>query len=128
MPFYMTPDLPKDKIFVFGSNLRGVHGRGAAQTAAFVYGARPGAGAGPTGRAYAIPTKDWNIRTLPLQRIRKYVLDFLSYAKANPTLEFYVTPVGTGLAGYTAEEIAPMFQELPNCWYPKEWEQLLSRQ
>jgi len=126
MPFYDGPQLPKDKIFVFGSNLRGIHGKGAARTAALAYAARPGAGIGPTGRAYAIPTKDWNIQTLPLQRIRKYVLDFLSYAEANPLLEFWVTPVGTGLAGYKAEDIAPMFRQLPNCWYPKQWEALLS--
>jgi hypothetical protein len=117
-----------DKIFVFGSNLAGRHGKGAALTAREKYGAVYGVGVGRTGMAYAIPTKDENLRTLPLDRIREYVDDFLAYARQNPGLTFHVTAIGTGLAGYTHEDIAPMFENAPkNCELPEVWEGHIAR-
>lgn len=110
-------------IFVFGSNLAGRHGKGAARYALQHYGAEYGVGIGRTGEAYAIPTKDEKIRTLPLPRIKKYVEDFLQYARGNPQLTFLVTKVGCGLAGYTENDIAPMFSEAPdNCQLPEGWD------
>jgi hypothetical protein len=114
--------MAEEVIFVFGSNLSGRHGKGAALTAAREYGAERGVGRGRTGNAYAIPTKDHDIRTLPLKAIKKYVDEFLLYARRHPELTFKVTAIGTGLAGYKHEEIAPMFRGTPsNCYLPPEW-------
>ena len=112
------------EIFVFGSNEAGRHGKGAALHASRHYGARYGVGFGRTGDAWAIPTKDAQLRTLPLERIAHYVAQFLTYAEAHPELLFRVTAIGTGLAGYTHENIAPMFAHAPaNCRLPDEWSQ-----
>lgn len=109
-------------IFVFGSNLAGRHGRGAAKAALNTYGAVYGKGIGRQGNSYAIPTKDENLKTLPLWKINDYVEEFLNYARGNPNLKFNITRIGCGLAGYTDEQISPMFQDAPvNCILPKEW-------
>ncbi|MGI9277846.1 MAG: A1S_2505 family phage non-structural protein [Endozoicomonas sp.] len=109
-------------IFVFGSNLAGRHGQGAALYARNNCGAEYGVGIGRTGNAFAIPTKDERIRTLPLDSIRVYVNGFIAYAKANPDLEFQVTKIGCGLAGYQESDIAPMFKDSPeNCHLPDGW-------
>lgn len=110
------------EIFVFGSNLAGRHGKGAALYARNNYRAKYGVGVGRTGNAYAIPTKDGDLKTLPLDIIRGYVREFLEYARLNQGLTFKVTAIGTGLAGYRHEQIAPMFDEAPNnCILPAEW-------
>ena len=109
-------------VFVFGSNLAGRHGRGAAKTAKEEYAARQGCGEGPTGHAYAIPTKSETLKPLPRSEIYYYVCKFKDYAKRNDDLTFNVTAIGTGLAGYTHQEIAPMFNGCPeNCQLPDEW-------
>ena len=109
-------------IFVFGSNEAGRHGKGAALTARNQYGAQYGVGVGRTGNAYAIPTKDKLLRTLPLTDISKYVAEFLTYARQHPELDFLVIRIGCGLAGYNDYQIAPMFQTAPqNCRLPDEW-------
>lgn len=106
-------------IFVFGSNLRGIHGAGAANHAFQNEGAKWGVGVGPVGNSYAIPTKGLKIETLPLIVIKKYVGDFLIYARLQPNLEFNVTRIGCGLAGYSDSEIAPLFAGAsPNCHLP----------
>ncbi len=111
-------------IFVFGSNLAGRHGKGAALTARNDYGAMYGVGAGRTGNAYAIPTKDKQLHTLPLSDISQYVKEFLTYARQHPELDFLVTRIGCGLAGYTDTQIAPMFTAAPdNCRLPDGWRQ-----
>jgi hypothetical protein len=111
-------------IFVFGSNLAGRHGKGAAKDAVREWGAQYSVGIGRTGEAYAIPTKDRNLNTLPLKEINLYVDDFLHYAKSHPDLEFFVTRIGCGLAGYTEEQIKPMFMNSPlNCILPEGWEE-----
>lgn len=111
-------------IFVFGSNLAGRHGKGAALYAKNNHGAEYGIGVGRTGNAYAIPTKDERIKPLPLDRIALFVADFLSYARTNPALEFQVTKIGCGLAGYREHEISPMFKDAPmNCHLPDGWRQ-----
>lgn len=94
---------------VFGSNLAGRHGAGCAKFCATHLGAKYGQGEGDMGRCYALPTKDRNIETLPLDEIEKGVIRFLNYARHHPEKKFLVTPVGTGLAGYSVDEIAPMF-------------------
>ena len=102
--------------FVFGSNEAGRHGKGAALHARKHYGAVYGVGFGCTGDAWAIPTKDGNLRTLPLDQIGRYVRQFLAYATENPELTFKVTAIGTGLAGHRHEDVAPMFDGAPaNC-------------
>jgi hypothetical protein len=113
---------PDDPIFVFGSNKAGRHSRGAALSARLYYGAEYRVGVGRTGHAYAIPTKDERLKTLPLCEIRQYVYDFIQYAKSHPELTFCVTRIGCGLAGYTDRDIAPMFKDAPdNCMFPKAW-------
>ncbi len=115
-------------IFVFGSNLAGRHGKGAALCARKEYGAQYGVGRGRTGHAYAIPTKGERLETLPLRDIKMHVNDFLAYVREHPYLRFNVTAIGTGLAGYSHEQIAPMFIEAPtNCILPVEWLPLLGR-
>jgi hypothetical protein len=115
-------------IFVFGSNEAGVHGLGAAKVALKRFGAEYGKGYGLQGESFAIPTKDFKIRTLPLNMINNYVNYFLKFAYDNPSMEFYVTRIGTGLAGYTDEEIAPMFETAPkNCHFDIVWEQILGK-
>jgi hypothetical protein len=109
-------------IFVFGSNLAGIHGAGAAAYAVKHYGARYGEGIGRTGHSYALPTKDEEIRTLPIERIKEYVEGFINHAKVNPEDAFFVTRVGCGLAGYKDEEIAPLFKEASdNCLFDSVW-------
>lgn len=104
------------EIFVFGANLAGRHGKGAALIAARKYGAVQGVGVGRQGRSYAIPTKDARLFTLPLAAIREHVRDFMLYATARPHERFYVTRIGCGLAGYSDEDIAPLFEGAPsNC-------------
>jgi hypothetical protein len=113
------------EIFVFGSNEAGRHGKGAALHARKEYRAEYGVGFGRTGDAWAIPTKDAKLRTLPIEKIEKYVAQFLTYAGAHPELLFKVTAIGTGLAGYRHEDIAPMFARAPaNCRLPEEWQKL----
>ncbi len=110
------------EIFVFGSNLAGRHGKGAALDAARYHGAKRGVGQGRTGNAYAIPTKDAQLRVLPLKAIEAHVHSFLAYARRESGLQFKVTAIGTGLAGYSHEQIAPMFKDAPaNCVLPDEW-------
>lgn len=113
-------------IFVFGSNLAGRHGAGAAKDAVKYYGARYGKGEGHHGCSYAIPTKDKNLNPLPLDEIRRYVRRFLGYAALYSHLTFRVTRVGCGLAGYKDEQIAPMFSKATNnCILPKEWIEIM---
>lgn len=111
-----------DEIFVFGSNLSGIHGAGAAKAAVDKYGAVLGVGQGLMGRSYALPTKDERIQTLRLERVEFYVAAFKQHAIDNPDKKYFVTRVGCGLAGYTDEDIAPMFRGAPaNCNFPAEW-------
>jgi hypothetical protein len=113
-------------IFVFGSNTAGIHGAGAAKFALKNHGAVWGQGVGLQGNSYAIPTKDDNIRTLPLVAIEQYIRQFLQFASANPSLQFQVTRVGCGLAGYIDDQIAPYFKGAPsNCFMPPEWVSLI---
>lgn len=95
--------------FVFGSNLSGIHGAGAAKYAVAMYGAEHKTGEGRTGRAYALPTKDAKLVPLPLADIERRVDTFLAYTFDHPELEFFVTRVGCGLAGYDDRQIAPFF-------------------
>lgn len=109
-------------IFVFGSNLAGRHGAGAALFAKKYHGAIQGLGIGPQGNSYGIPTKDQNIMTLSIHKIRGYVMEFIIYAEKHPELEFNVTRIGCGLAGYKDKDIAPLFQHAPaNCHLPEGW-------
>lgn len=97
------------QIFVFGSNRAGRHGKGAALHAIQHHGAKYWQGEGLQGQSYAIPTKDENIRTLPLPCIAIEVEKFKKFAAGHPELTFNVTAIGCGLAGYIPEQIAPMF-------------------
>lgn len=114
--------LPPDHVFVFGSNRRGVHGAGAARDAAEHFGAEPGVGEGLRGQSYALPTKDVRIRTLSIADIRTHVDRFLAFAASRRDLTFVLTPVGCGLAGYSPDQIAPLFRDAPgNVRMPREF-------
>jgi hypothetical protein len=106
-----SPDLFRQRIFVFGSNLMGRHGKGAAAFARTYCGAIYGDATGLQGRSYAIPTKDRHLRSLPLGTIQECVHEFVDFARASPDMSFYVTEIGCGLAGYSPEDIAPMFED-----------------
>ncbi len=106
-------------IFVFGSNLNGIHGAGAALYAKKHHGAVQGVGRGRTGNAYALPTKDRDMKSMDLKSIQKFCQEFVEYVKNNPQETFALTPVGTGLAGYSVRDIANVFRRigLPNNVY-----------
>lgn len=115
-------DGPHGIIFVFGSNLAGRHGKGAALWARNHRGAIYGQGEGLQGQSYGIPTKDENLRTLPLSEIALRVKTFIRFAEDHPELQFEVTPIGTGLAGYDRSSIRPLFKEIPeNVTFTESW-------
>ena len=115
----MISELKTDEVFVFGSNLEGMHGGAAAYTAFKKFGAAMGCGVGQRGQSYAIPTMHGGV-----EDIRPYVDEFIRYAAEHPELFFYVTRVGCGIAGFKDREIAPLFavaRGLANVCLPKGW-------
>lgn len=120
-------NLKPNEIFVFGSNLLGYHGAGAALKA-LEFGAMMHKPVGLQGSAYAIPTKDANFNPLSLGEIDKYVKRFIQFAKHHPKKQFLVTKIGCGLAGYKEEQIAPMFadaQYVKNIHIPMDFAAIL---
>ena len=105
-------ELAEGQVFVFGSNLKGIHGAGAAKQAV-KWGAVPGRGAGLWGRTYAIPTKRTPWEKMKLSDVEEFVQDFLFHARHHPDVEFLVTDIGTGLAGHSYEDIAALFINVP---------------
>ena len=99
-------------MFVFGSNLAGRHGAGAARVAAERYGAQSGVGEGAFACSYAVLTKGHSLEVLPLTVIAENVGRFVGWANAHPERKFWLTRVGCGLAGYSNEQIAPLFTGL----------------
>lgn len=113
-------------IFVFGSNEAGIHGAGAAKYAMEREGAIWQHGVGMAGNSYALPTKDKRIRTLPINDVKRYVTDFVRFAVSNPHLQFKVTRVGCGLAGFKDSDIAPLLKGAPsNCQFDNVWAPIL---
>lgn len=130
----ITPErithLEENGIFVFGANEAGRHGKGAAWLAKTKFGAAMGIGVGFHGQSYAIPTKDCDLEVLPIEVIASYVRDFVSFAKKNRHLTFFVTKIGCGLANYKPEQIAPLFSEcvsLSNVYLPLEFLEILNK-
>lgn len=123
-PEYITELGPKD-IFVFGSNLAGAHGGGAARIAHQKFGAIWGQGVGLQGNSYAIPTMQGGVET-----IKPYVDEFIEFAKNNPDYTFYVTKIGCGIAGFSMHEIAPLFKTaigISNIRLPRDFVEILSQ-
>lgn len=122
-------ELEKNQIFVFGSNELGLHGAGAANYAYKHFGAILNQGFGMSGNSFAIPTKDWEIRTLPLDVIEFYVDRFGAFTNRYiGKWKFMVTKIGCGLAGHTVEQIAPMFKKYrdqKNIWLPQDFHDFL---
>lgn len=115
--------LKPDEVFVFGSNLSGHHGGGAARAALNKFGAVWGQGVGLQGQSYAIPTMQGGVET-----IMPYVDQFIAFAKEHSELFFYVTRIGCGIAGFQDEEIAPLFKKavsLNNVCLPKSFIQVI---
>ena len=117
-PEFIT-ELQPNEIFVFGSNLKGMHGGGAAYIAYRKFGAIMGQGVGLQGQSYGIPTMQGGVET-----IRPYVDEFIAFAKEHQELTFLVTRIGCGIAGFTDEEIAPLFEkahDVENIVLPPGW-------
>ena len=117
-PEFIT-SLEPNEIFVFGSNLKGMHGGGAAYIAYRKFGAIMGQGVGLQGQSYAIPTMQGGVET-----IRPYVDEFIQFAKQHLELTFLVTRIGCGIAGFTDDEISPLFAEahgVENIVLPPNW-------
>ncbi|MDO4703872.1 hypothetical protein [Tannerella sp.] len=115
--------LEENQIFVFGSNLQGMHAGGAARIASEKFGAIWRQGVGLQGQCYAIPTMQGGVET-----IQPYVDEFIAFAEAHPKQIFLVTSIGCGIAGFTAEEIAPLFRkavDILNIWLPAVFWQVL---
>lgn len=116
--------LDPDEVFVFGSNLQGMHCGGAARTAVLRFGAIMGHGVGMQGQSYAIPTMQGGVET-----IRPYVDEFIALAREWDQTTFYVTRIGCGIAGFTDEEIAPLFADalpLYNVRLPRSFYRILT--
>ena len=112
-------ELQPGEIFVFGSNLAGMHGGGAAYAAYRKFGALWGQGVGLQGQSYAIPTMQGGVET-----IKPYVDEFIAFAREHTELTFLVTRIGCGIAGFRDEQIAPLFEDahqLPNVVLPPNW-------
>ena len=117
-PEYIT-SLQPNEIFVFGSNLEGAHGGGAAATAWKHFGAIWGQGVGLQGNSYGIPTMHGGV-----DAIKPYVDEFIDFARAHPELHFFVTRIGCGIAGFRDEDIAPLFApaiDIENIWLPESF-------
>lgn len=126
----ITPDnittLGENEIFVFGSDLAGAHGGGAARAALQNFGAIMGQGVGLQGQSYAIPTMQGGVET-----IKPYVDEFVTFAKNNPHLKFFVTRIGCGTAGFKDNEIAPLFHEamkMENIFLPESFKKAIQDQ
>lgn len=118
-------ELKPDEIFVFGSNLEGLHGGGAAYLAYRKWGAIWGQGVGLQGQTYGIPTMHGGP-----DAIRPYVDEFIKFAQVHPELKFLVTEIGCGIAGFTPEEIAPLFTEaipIENIYLPERFWHILEK-
>lgn len=123
----ITPEritaLAGNEIFVFGSNLQGMHGGGAAYQAHRYFGAVLGQGTGLQGQSYAIPTMQGGTET-----IKPYVDEFIAFAISHPQYNFLVTQIGCGIAGFDPEEIAPLFEQavsVTNIFLPKSFWKIL---
>lgn len=117
--------LQPNEIFVFGSNLSGMHGGGAARLAYRKFGAIWGQGVGLQGQSYGIPTMQGGVDT-----IKPYVDEFIEFAKTHPQLKFLVTEIGCGIAGFSVEEIAPLFEqaiEVENIYLPERFWMVLNQ-
>lgn len=127
----LQPDKYEDLVLVFGSNLAGIHGAGAALFAAVKRGFPGHLGVGPAANCYAIPTRDQHIQTLPIHVIKVYVDQFIAFATLmkDADVQFQVTRIGCGHAGYRDEDIAPMFRDAPyNCQFDKAWWRWVDRE
>lgn len=124
-PAFIT-DLQENEIFVFGSNLEGTHAGGAARLAHDNFGAIWGQGVGLQGSTYAIPTMHGGV-----EDIRPHVNEFIEFAKSRPDLEFLVTRIGCGIAGFQDYEIAPLFTdaaEVENICLPESFWEVINNQ
>lgn len=124
-PNHIT-ELKPNEIFVFGSNLQGYHGGGAARLAMNQWGAVWGQGTGLQGQTYAIPTMQGGIGT-----IRPYIDQFIKFAQNDPEKTFLVTEIGCGIAGFRPADIAPLFKNainIPNIWLPQRFWEILQEE
>ena len=120
----MITKLKKNEIFVFGSNAEGNHAGGAAKLAKEKFGAGQGVARGITGQCYAIDTMSG------IEVIKEQIQPFVTYAKMLPRMNFLVTEIGCGIAGYTVEEIAPLFKtalEVKNIILPASFLEVLNK-
>jgi len=93
-------------IFVFGSNIHGIHNGGAAKFALEHFGAIMKQTEGIQGQSYAIPT-DGN----SFDELKEAVGRFTDYVVMHPQNKFILTAVGCGAACYSVDQIAPLFKQ-----------------
>jgi len=120
----LISSLKENEIFVFGSNLGGFHGGGAARAALDRFGAVWGQGVGLQGQSYAIPTMHGGPEV-----IKPYVDDFIKFAMEHPEMRFLVTPIGCGIAGFKPDDIAPLFKgaiDIENILLPHSFVDILA--
>ena len=104
-------ELEDNEVFVYGANVAARHGLGAAKQA-LKFGAKYGVN-GYCGNTYGLITTDLNVverPSIPMSLLQDEVDKFITFAKDNSHLTFLVTEVGCGLAGFTVEEVAPLFK------------------
>lgn len=118
----MITALKPTQIFVFGSNMAGSHGGGAARQAWMMFGAEQGVGEGVTGKCYAFPTLTENFEQCSNTQLKASRLKFYQYANAHPELEFLLTKVGCGIAGFNEDSMKKLFKNAPkNVIKPEDW-------
>lgn len=114
--------LQPGEVFVFGSNLAGIHGAGAALQAVKCFGAKYGVGEGLAGKSYAFPTLDKRLKKLPFERMEAARDTLYAACRENPDMRFLLTKVGCGLAGYPESEMSSLFTAAPaNLILPDGW-------
>ncbi len=121
--------LKENEIYVFGSNLSGIHGAGSAKFAKENFGAVEGVSFGLEGQSFAVPTKDKYIGTMHTYQIKPYVDQFITFAKTRPDLTYYVVEIGCLLGGHTPKDIAPLFKaavDIENIYLPKSFWTILN--
>lgn len=127
MKFHRDGSQPREnEVFVFSSNIAGMHDTGTAKQA-LKYGARHGQGVGAAGRSFAIPTKDHDLVTMKIEHIKLYIDRFIKITHEYPRVNFFITRIGDGLAGYKDRDIAPLFKGCNNnCSFADQWKPYLT--
>ena len=103
----LIEELDDGGAFVFGNNGAGAHMGGTVAMAVAKFGGIYGQAVGLQGQSYALNTTDG------CEVTAEQVARFIEFAREYLELTFYVTEIGCGIAGYSPEEVAPLFKDAP---------------